>query len=138
MDEAQARYEAGDFEGARATLEGSQNLLGGQFEGRFLLGRVYAELKDWAKAHDQLEAAVLLDARRPEARLELARVLLAERNPAEALEQLQQVAQMSPRSPEVFELMSLAYTEKGEKTKARQATHRAKLLRAATPKPRTL
>lgn len=133
MDEAQARYAAGDLEGARAALEGSQDLLSGQFEGRYLLGRVYVELSDWAKAQDQLEAAVLLDPRRPEPRLELARVLLAEKNPDEALDRLRQAERISPRSPEVYELMSQAYLQKGEKAKALEAAHHAKILKPEHP-----
>ena len=133
MDEAQARYAAGDLDGARATLESSQRLLGGQFEGYYLLGRIYAGLKNWAKAQDQLEAAVLTEPNRPEARLELARVLLAQKNPGEALEQLGQAEQLSPRSPDVFELMSQAYMLKGERAKARRAANHAKLLSHERP-----
>ena len=133
MDEAQARYAAGDLDGARATLETSQRLLGGQFEGYYLLGRIYAGLENWAKAQDQLEAAVLTEPKRPEARLELARVLLAQKNPGEALEQLGQAEQLSPRSPEVFELMAQAYSLNGQQTEARQAAARAKLLRLIRP-----
>ena len=130
VDEARARYASGDLGEARATLEASQGITTGQFDARYLLGKIYAELKDWDKAQDQLEAAILLNPDKPEARVELARVLLAQNHPTEALQQLKQAAHLSPDSPEVFGLMAQAYLQEGEKAEAQQAAGRAKMLKS--------
>ena len=96
----------------------------GQFDARLLLGKVYARLQDWPKAQDQLEAAIFLDGKRPESRIELARVLLAEKHPQEALEQLRAAKEAEPKSTEISELMAEAQRDLGnepaEKKKAPQ------------------
>ncbi len=130
LDEGRARYASGDLAGARDALEASLLIASGQFDARYLLGKVYAGLKDWDKAQDQLEAAIFLNPNKPEARVELARVLLAQNHPAEALQQTRQAAHLSPRSPEIFDLMSQAYLQEGEKAEAQQAAGRAKMLKS--------
>ena len=123
-DEGRARYENGDLAGARDALEASLKNSSGQFDARLLLGKVYARLQDWPKAQDQLEAAVFLDGKRPESRIELARVLLAEKHPQEALEQLRAAKEAEPNSTEISELMAEAQRDLGnepaEKKKAPQ------------------
>jgi arylsulfatase A-like enzyme/Tfp pilus assembly protein PilF len=106
--EARARYALGDLHGARARLESSEDLLAGNYEALCLLGKVDAESKNWAKAEDPLEAAVILDSSRPEAYVELARVYLAENKPAEALRQLDEARRLAPDSSEVRELRAQA------------------------------
>ena len=123
-DEGRARYKDGDLAGARDALEASLKNSSGQFDARLLLGKVYARLQDWPKAQDQLEAAVFLDGKRPESRIELARVLLAEKHPQEALEQLRAAKEAEPNSTEISELMAEAQRDLGnepaEKKKAPQ------------------
>lgn len=131
LDEARARYAAGDLAGARDILEASAAV--GQYDTLCLLGKIYGRLKDWDKAQDHLEAATFRDPRKPQAYIELARVFLERDNAGAALQQLEQVARFFPKRPEVFELMSQAYLKKGEKAKAERAAQRAKILKAKKP-----
>jgi predicted Zn-dependent protease len=87
-------------------------------------------MKNWNAAQDQLEAAVFLDAKQPEARIELARVLLAKRQPQSALEHLEQARVLSPQQPEVFDLLSATYSALGKRQQAAAAAQRARTLRA--------
>jgi len=103
-DQARALYAAGDLPAARARLEASKSLLVGSYEAIYLLGKIDVKLKDWSKAEDPLEAAIVLDPARPEAYVELARVFLAEEKPAEALRQLDQARRLAPDSDEILQL----------------------------------
>jgi tetratricopeptide (TPR) repeat protein len=115
LNEGKARYEIGDLPGARKALEASLALSTGQYDARYLLGQVYAGLKQWPKAEDQLEAAVFLDGKRPEARTALARVLLEQHRPEQALEQLRSASKLSPASPEIHNLIAQAQRELDQK-----------------------
>jgi choline-sulfatase len=108
LDEARARFATGDLRGARDVLQSSENILTGNYDARVLLGKVDAGLKDWDKSEDALQAAIILDASKPEAYLELARVYLAEHKPEEALHQLDQVKRLAPESKEVAALVDQA------------------------------
>jgi choline-sulfatase len=108
LDEARARYAMDDLRGARTSLEASEAVLAGNYEARCLLGKIDAELKDWDKAEDPLEAAIILDASRPEAYIELARVYLARKQPTQALQQLKLARRLAPNSREVSQLVSQA------------------------------
>lgn len=131
FDQARALYASGRLSDARDALEASLGVSRGLFDARYLLGKIYAAWEDWDKARDQLQAAVFLDANRPEARVKLAQVFLAQNHPAEALWELQQAKQLlRDSSPGVFDLMSQAYAREGEKTKARQAAARANVLKS--------
>lgn len=130
IDEARARYASSDVRGARDVLEASQSITTGGFEAHYLLGKIYAGLRERDKAEDQLEAAIFLNPNKPEARVELARLLVEQNHPAEALQQLRQAAQLSPRSPEIFDLMSQAYLREGERAAAQRAAARAKTLKS--------
>jgi arylsulfatase A-like enzyme/Tfp pilus assembly protein PilF len=106
--QAQALYAAGDLAAARERLEAGGDLLTGNYEALCLLGRIDVEFKDWSKAEDPLEAAIILDSRRPEAYLELARVYLAEKRPADALRRLDEIPSAAPESPEIQRLKAQA------------------------------
>ena len=108
LNEGKARYQLGDLEGARKALEASLTLSSGQYAARYLLGQVYAGLKQWPKAQDEFEAAVFLDGKQPEARTALARVLLEEHQPQQALEQLRSASKFNPASPEIRNLIAQA------------------------------
>jgi choline-sulfatase len=127
-DEARARYAGGDLRGARAGLEASEDLLAENYEALCLLGKLDAELKDWSKAEDPLEAAIILDSRRPQAYIELARVYLAENKPAEALRRLDEARRLAPDSPEIPQLIAQAQ-------QARQARPAAGAKPASPTKP---
>jgi len=103
-DQARAVYAQGNLRGARARLEASGDLLAGNYEALCLLGRIDVELKDWSKAEDPLEAAIVLDSRRPEAYIELARVYLAEKRPADALRRLDEIPSATRGSQEIRRL----------------------------------
>jgi predicted Zn-dependent protease len=105
---ARALYGEGDLRGARARLEGSGDLLTENYQALCLLGELDAKLGDWSKAEDPLQAAVILDSRRPEAYIELARVYLAEKKPGEAVQELDEAKRLAPDSTEVLELMARA------------------------------
>lgn len=107
-DEARALYAAGDLPAARARLETSESLLAENYEAIYLLGKIDAELKYWAKAEDPLQAAIILDPSRPEAYVELARVYLAEEKPTEALRQLDEARRLAPKSGEILQLIAQA------------------------------
>jgi choline-sulfatase len=111
LNEGKARYQLGDLEGARKALEASLTLSSGQYDARFLLGQVYTGLKEWPKAQDELEAAIFLDGKQPEARTALARVLLEEHQPQQALEQLRSASRFSPASVEIHNLIAQAQRE---------------------------
>lgn len=104
-DEARALYAEGDLPAARARLEASESLLAENYEAIYLLGRIDVELKDWSKAEDPLQAAIVLDPSRPEAYVELARVYLAEGKQAKALRQLDRAEHLSPGSNEIRRLI---------------------------------
>jgi len=135
LDEAHALYHSGDLARVRTLLEGSEDVVAGQSDARYLLGQAYAELKDWDKAGDQFEAAILLDPRKEKAYLEYARLLLAQKKPAEALQQLHEAETLVPNSPEVFVLMAEAYSQGGQKAEAQQASERAKMLTSKSRAP---
>lgn len=134
LDEARARYATGDLAGARDVLAPSAGGALVQYDALYLFGQIYARLNDWNKAQDQLEAAIIRNPTKSQAYIELARVLLEQHNPADALERLGQAARLSPRSPEVLRLMSQAYLQQGEKAKAEKASKRAKNLTVSEPK----
>ena len=113
LHEGQARYELGEYENARKALEASLALSSGQYDARYLLGKTYANLKQWSKAEDQFEAAVFLDGKSPEARTELARVLLEERQPKQALEQLRSASKLGGAQPEIQKLTAQAQQQLG-------------------------
>ena len=106
--QARALYAEGDLRGARTRLEASGDLLAQNYEALYLSGKIDAELKDWSKAEDPLEAAIILDSRRPEAYIELARVYLAEKRPAEALRRLDEARFAAPDSQEIRRLRAQA------------------------------
>jgi len=108
LDEARARYATRDLAGARAVLEAHESILTGNYDARCLLGKIDVELKEWEKAEDPLQAAIILDPNRAEAYIELARVYLALQKPAEALTELQQAKRLDPHSSEVSQLISEA------------------------------
>ncbi len=112
-DDARALYAAGDLRGARARLEASESLLARNSEALLLLGKIDAELNDWSKAEDPLQAAIILDSRQPDAYIELARVYLAEKKPAEALRQINEAKRLAPDSPEVRKLAAEAQQASG-------------------------
>jgi predicted Zn-dependent protease len=114
--------------GARARLEASEDLLAENYQALCLLGKLDAELKDWSKAEDPLEAAIILDSRRPQAYIELARVYLAENKPAEALRRLDEARRLAPDSPEIPQLIAQAQ-------QARQARPAAGAKPASPTKP---
>lgn len=128
LEEAKARYATGDLTGARDALVLSPGLGLVQYDALFLLGKIYARLKDLNKAEDQLKAAIASNPTNPEAYIELGRVLLAQNNPADALERLEEAARLAPRSPEILRLMSQAYLQEGKKAKSQQAAERARKL----------
>jgi len=94
--------------GARAQLETSEDLLVENYQALCLLGKIDAELEDWGKAEDPLEAAIVLDSRRTEAYVELARVYLAEKKPAEAVRRLEEAQRLAPKSREIVHLLATA------------------------------
>ena len=102
--QARALYAAGDLATARARLEAGKNLLDGNYDAIYLLGKIDAELKDWNQAEDPLQAAIILDSSRPEAHVELARVYLAEEKPTEALRELDRARRLAPDSNEIRKL----------------------------------
>jgi len=106
--QARALYAEGDLRAARARLEASGDLLADNYEALCLWGKIDAEQKDWSKAEDPLQAAIILNSRRPEAYLELARVYLAEKKPAEALRTLDAAGSAAPDSPEIRRLRAEA------------------------------
>ena len=108
LDAARARFAIGDLGGARGVLDAAENVLTGNYDARVLLGRVDSGLKDWDKAEDALQAAIILDETKPEAYIELARVYLGQNKPTEALEQLEQAKRLAPRSREVTALIEQA------------------------------
>jgi choline-sulfatase len=112
-DQARALYAAGDLQSARARLESSESLRAGNYQALILLGTIDADLKDWGKAEDPLQAATLLDSRRPDAYVELARVYLAEKKPDDALRQLENAKRLAPDSPEIARLITEARQAKG-------------------------
>jgi excinuclease UvrABC nuclease subunit len=79
-------------------------------------------------AEDPLEAAIILDSRRPQAYIELARVYLAENKPAEALRRLDEARRLAPDSPEIPQLIAQAQ-------QARQARPAAGAKPASPTKP---
>lgn len=103
-DQARALYAAGDLPAARARLEDSESLLVGDYEAIYLLGKIDVELKNWSKAEDPLQAAIILDSSRPEAYVELARLYLAEKKPDAALRLLDQARRLAPDSDEILQL----------------------------------
>lgn len=111
LNEGKARYQLGDLEGARKALEASLALSTGQYDARYLLGQVYAGLKQWPKAQDELEAAIFLDGKQPQARTALARVLLQEHQPQQAIEQLRSASKLGFASPEINDLIAQAQRE---------------------------
>lgn len=111
LHEGQARYHLGDLERARKALEASLALSAGQFDARYLLGKIYSDLKQFSKAQDELEAAIFIDGKKPEARAELAKVLLEEHQPQQAMEQLRSAAKLDPASQEVRQLIAQAQRE---------------------------
>lgn len=108
FDQSRALYALGDLPGARTRLEANEGLLAGNYEAICLLGKIDVELKDWSKAEDPLQAAIVLDSSRPEAYVELARAYLAEDKPAAALRQLDQARRLAPHSDEILRLMGEA------------------------------
>lgn len=112
-DQARALYAAGDLQSARGRLESSESLLAGNYQALVLLGTIDADLKDWGKAEDPLQAAILLDSRRPGAYIELARVYLAEKKAADALRQLEDAKRLAPDSPEIARLIIEAQQAEG-------------------------
>ena len=80
-------------------------------------------------AQDQFEAAVFLEPKNAEGRMELARVLLQNQRPADALDQLTQAARIAPGNADVQDLMAQAYSVLGQADLARKASARATLLR---------
>jgi choline-sulfatase len=129
-DQARALYAGGDVRGARVRLETRQALLAGNYDALDLLGKLDIELKDWSKAEDPLQAAIIVDPNRPDAYLELAHVYLAEKNPAEALRRLEQARRLAPDSPEVLRL-----TAEARQAQASGGTKSARPARAKTPSP---
>ncbi|MCI0350234.1 MAG: sulfatase-like hydrolase/transferase [Acidobacteriales bacterium] len=119
----------GDLQGAQEALEASLKLSAGQFEARYLLGRVYAGMKNWNAAQDQLEAAIFLNSKSPQAYTELARVLLAQKKFKQAAEQAEQARSLSPTNADVFDLLAEAYTGLGQRQKAAVAAQQAAALR---------
>ena len=111
LDEARARYAIRDLAAARAVLEAHESILTGNYEARCLLGKIDVELKEWDRAEDPLQAAIILDPNRAEAYIELARVYLALQKPAEALTELQQARRLDPHSSEVSQLIAKAKSE---------------------------
>ncbi len=108
FDQARALFAGGDLRGAQARLNASGYLLADNYQALCLLGKIDAELKDWRKAEDPLQAAIILDSDRPDAYLELARVYIAEKKPDEALRQLDEARRLSPDSREIDELIARA------------------------------
>jgi choline-sulfatase len=108
LDEARARFARGDLDGSRQVLEASENILTGSYDARVLLGKVDARLKKWDQAEDALQAAIILDASKPEAYIELGRVCLARHKPVQALRQLEQAKRLAPGSKDVDGLIEQA------------------------------
>lgn len=106
--QARALYDAGDLRAAGARLESGEGLLVGNYEALYLLGKINVELKDWNRAEDPLQAAIILDSSRPKAYIELARAYLAEGKPAAALQQLERARRLAPDSEEILQLISQA------------------------------
>ena len=77
------------------------------------------------RGEDQLEAALLLKPESVEARLVLARALIASSNFNEALQQLGPLAKSQPRNAELFELLAKVYSGLGKIEDAQRAQAKA-------------
>jgi predicted Zn-dependent protease len=116
-----------DLAGARQTLDASLERKPDQLPARLLLGRVYMRLGKPAAAHDQFEAAQLIDHDNEEAAVGLAEAEVEQGSFAEALKQL--AALSHSKNPHVFDLQAQALAQMGKPEQAHQAAARAQQLR---------
>ena len=93
-----------------------------------MLGKIYTDQRNWRAAEDQLEAAIFLDQKRPEAHLEFGRVLLAQSRHQQALKHLEEARAGSLEDAQFYELLSQAYAGLGRAQQAAAAGQRAREL----------
>jgi arylsulfatase A-like enzyme/cytochrome c-type biogenesis protein CcmH/NrfG len=129
LDYARALQMNHDPNGARNVLRASLKANPHQFAARLLLGQIYFRLGDADAAMDQFESAALLQPENVEAKTSLAKVLLAQKNFADAVELLEPLAESSARDADVFALLAQAYTGVGRREDARRAESHAQVLR---------
>lgn len=128
FDLGRALRRSNDLTGSRDALEASLHLNPLNLEGRILLGQVYMGLGNSEAARGEFEAALLLAPNDPDAHMNLGRALLANDNEA-AVKELNIAAKLRPEIPEVYDLLSQAYANLGNKFLAGQASAHAQLLR---------
>jgi tetratricopeptide (TPR) repeat protein len=91
----------------------------------FARARVRRDLGDLPGAREDLEAGLALAARRPRARLELARLLAAEGRSSEAAEAFRAVLEDNPRDPAALEGLGTCALETGDPEAAEMAFREA-------------
>ena len=122
-----ALEKSGDLAGAQEALESSLHSNPHQSQARVLLGRVYLRQKKVDSAHDQFEAATLLDSS-ADTRLNIAHAWLDAGEANQATAQLQEASKLQPNNPEIYDLLAQAYKKLGKEAEANQAARRAATL----------
>ncbi|HEY8716331.1 MAG TPA: sulfatase-like hydrolase/transferase [Candidatus Acidoferrum sp.] len=125
----EALRNAGDLRGAERALQASLKTNPNQYAARFQLGVVYCDLRRFAAAQDQLEAALLIQPTF-EAELKLGELFLTQTRFKEAADQLEAATKTQHDSARAYELLAQAFEGLGNNVRAQQARSRARALSA--------
>jgi predicted Zn-dependent protease len=113
--EARAHYEAGDFEAALATYEEGFRLWPSNPGARYLAAKAALQVGDFDLATSHYRESVRNDAARTDAGLELARMLLAQGNPADAFDAIGHHVRGHPTDAAALRLLANLASQAGNR-----------------------
>ena len=120
-DDAQTRYDKGDFDGAVVQLKNALQVNGGMLAAQALLGRAYLAGGHADAAQDAFEKALKMGVHPAEVSLPLAQALLAQGKAKELLDRFTADTVLAGERPDMLLLRGHAYRQLGDLVAAKQA-----------------